>query len=187
MSSYGRNFEFRISPMPQKRLGRYINGEEVVPIGAPVQVPAGAENDLDGRLPLELVTGDTPPRTGMNGIAIFEHAHNAYAGFDPVLRTESDFGDVPAFQPTQLVSGDHVKVVFRNTTAEDLTFLGRQSGSPRTMVADLDGAAVGDFIRPGAGNDDDGYWAIDGEEDGAWFVVTYVDSPYGEVEAQMLF
>lgn len=187
MTSYGRNFEFRISPPPEQRLGRYINGDTPIPIGAPVEVAAGAEPDINGRLEFALATGATPPVAGLHGIAIYEHV--VFDGYDPVLRTESDFGDVPAGQPCQLVYGKVNKVVFRNTTEEGLTFLGRPNGSPRVMIApaDLTGLAVGDGIRPGTGDDTAGYWeAAAGGED-AWFIVTQVDPERGEVEAQMQF
>lgn len=187
MSNYGRNFEFRISPPPEQRLGRYINGDTPVPIGAPVAVAPGSEPDLNGRLEFELVTGAAEPIVGLHGIAVYEHF--VYDGFDPVLRTESDFGDVPAGAACQLVYGKVNKVVFRNTDAAGLTFLGRANGTPRVMIApaDLDGLAVGDGIRPGDGNDDDGYWAAAGAGEDAWFIVTQVDPARGEVEAQMQF
>lgn len=187
MTTYGRNFEFRISPPPEQRLGRYINGDNPIPIGAPVAVAPGTEPDVNGRLQFELATGATAPVTGLHGIAVYEHL--VYDGFDPVSRSESDFGDVPANQPCQLVYGKVNKVVFRNTTEETLTFLGNRNGTPRVMIApaDLTGIAVGDGIRPGAGDDTAGYWEAAGAGEDAWFIVTQVDPDRGEVEAQMQF
>lgn len=187
MSNYGRNFEFRISPPPEQRLGRYINGDDPIPIGAPVAVADGAVPDINGRLEFALATGAVAPVVGQHGIAIYEHL--VYDGYDPVLRTESDFGDVPANQPCQLVYGKVNKVVLRNTTAEGLTFLGQSRGTPRLMIAPagLAGLAVGMGLRPGIGNDTDGYWAAAGVGEDAWLIVTQVDPARGEVEAQMQF
>lgn len=186
MANYGRNFEFRISPPPEQRLGRYKNGDTPVPIGAPVAVAPGSDPDINGRLEFELADGTTEGTPGMAGIAIYEHL--VYDGFDPVIRTESQFGDVPAGQPAQLVYGKVNKVVLRNTEAADLTFLGNSQGSPRAMVdpAALATLAVGDGLIPGAGTDDDGYWAVATTED-PWLIVTQVDLARGEVEAQMQF
>lgn len=186
MSNYGRNFEFRISPPPDQRRGRYITGADVIPIGAPVEMLAQAP-DVDGRNEVALATGATPPKSGMHGIAVFEHAYNAFAGFDPVLRTASDFSDIPPGSPIQLVSGTEVKVVLRNTEAADITFLGAQRGTPRTMVGptNLTGLAVGDGLGPGTGDDTAGYWAEAIAD--PWLVVTSVDVARGEVEAQLQF
>lgn len=186
MSNYGRYFEFRISPRPEDRQGRYITGDAVIPIGAPVKITADV--DADGRNVVELATGATVPKKGVNGLAIFEHAFNAYAGYDPTLVNPSDFPDIPANSPIQLVSGPYVKVVFRNIAA-DTEFLGRTYDDARTMVAptNLGTLAVGNMLRPGTGDGTSGYWAETSTDAEAWFVITNVDTDRGEVEAVMQF
>lgn len=187
MSNYGRNFEFRISPPPDQRRGRYINGNAAIPIGAPIKITAVV--NADGRNEVALAAGVTIPRSGQTGLAVFEHTYNAFAGFDPTLVVPSDFNDVPAGAPLQMVSGTEVKVVLRNTVNSD--FLGRAYTDGRMMVApaDLSTIAVGDVLRPGPGTAVGGYWveAAGVEAADGWLLVTLVDTARGEVEAQLLF
>lgn len=189
MSNYGRNFEFRVPPRSGERAGRYyLSGADDIPIGAPVVVDtAGDENDL-GLLPVELATGaQAPPANGMGGIAVYEHAPAAYAGYDAALTTYSDIDTVPAGKAVQVVSGATVKVVLRNT--EDETFLNTRDYEGRVFVAGLGATptlAVGDFLTPGTGNDNAGYWAESTAENG-WLVITKVDNDRGEVEARFTF
>ena len=186
MSNYGRYFEFRISPTPEQRRGRYLSPNAVIPIGAPVV--AGATVNADGRSVVALATGATVRRPGVTGIAVYEHAYNAFAGFDPVLTGPSDFSDIPANSPIQLVSGQEVKVVLRNIAA-DTAFLGRTYDDSRVFLApaNLSTIAVGNFLIPGTGDGTSGYWAEGGDATTAWMVVTNVDTVRGEVEAQLLF
>lgn len=188
--SYGRNFEFRVPPRSGERSGRYFLDEaSAIPIGAPVLVDESGDEDDMGLSPVNLATGATPkPAPGMGGIAVYEHAPAAYAGFDPLLTTYSDVDTVPAGKAVQVVSGTTVKVVFRNT--EDETFLQTRDYDGRVMVAGLGATptvAVGDFLTPGTGDDTSGYWAETGSAANAWLVVTKVDSDRGEVEARFLF
>lgn len=191
MPNYGRYFEVRIPPVPEHRRARYITGDDVIPIGAPV-VSTGVVN-ADGRTIVELADFATSdPVAGSHGIALFEHAYNAYAGFDPDLTVPSDFSDIPARSAIQLISGTECKFVMRNIAA-DTTFLNtRTYDDARTFVAptDLSTLSVGDFLVPGAGNGTDGYWA---ERTGAsvaeipWLQVMSVDADRNEIEVQMLF
>jgi hypothetical protein len=189
MSSYGRNFEFRVPPENENRSGRFfLNGGVDIPIGAPVKVDSPAtENDL-GQLPVVLATGATAtPRPGQAGIAVYEHIQ--YQGNDPYLTTYSDKDTVPAGKALQVVSGQEVKVCFRNTSAT--TFLHTRAYTGRVMVAGIGIAtptiAVGDLLTPGVGDGTSGYWAETGTAGNAWLVVTKVDNARAEVEARPVF
>jgi hypothetical protein len=190
MSNYGRYFEFRNSPRPENRYGRALSPNAVIPIGAPVVAGTAAPN-ADGRSVYALKTGGQTgrPLPVKNGLAIFEHSYNAYAGFDTELTVPSDFSDIPANSPIQVCHGTNIKVVFRNITA-DTVFLGQRTyDDARVMIApgNLGTLGVGDFIVPGTGDGTSGYWAEGGDADTAWFQITSVDTARGEVEAQMLF
>lgn len=190
MSNYGRYFEFRNSPRPEDRYGRALSPNAVIPIGAPVVAGTAAPN-ADGRSVYALATGvqSGRPLPVKHGIAIYEHAYNAFAGRDPVLETPSDFPDIPTNSPIQVVHGTNVKVVLRNIE-ENTNFMGmRTYDDARVMVApgDLSTLAVGNFLVPGTGNGDDGYWAEGGDAETAWLQITSVDTVRGEVEAQLLF
>lgn len=189
MSNYGRNFEFRVSPRQGERSGRfYLTGSTDIPIGAPVKYDSGEDENALGLLPVELATtAQAAPKPGMGGIVVYEHAPNAFAGFDPQLTTYSDIDTVPHGKAVQVVNGTTVKVVFRNT--EDRTFLNTRDYDGRVMIAGLGATPtliVGDYLSPGVGNDDSGYWA-ESSSGNAWLVVTKVDNDRGEVEARMLF
>lgn len=189
MSTYGRNFEFRVPPRSGERAGRYyLFGSTDIPIGAPVIV-VDEDEDSMGLTPVELAAADeNRPKNGMGGIAVYEHAPAAYAGNDPLLTTYSDIDTVPAGKAVQVVSGDTVKVVLRNT--DDETFLNVREYTGRTFVAGLGATptlVVGDFLTPGAGNDNDGYWKETSTEGDAWLVITKVDNDRGEVEARLTF
>lgn len=190
MGSYGRNFEFRVTPQGGQRGARYVlplDAAADFPIGAPVVVADGAEPDDMGRLPVDLATGAQVPKKGLSGILVFEHAPNAYSGDDPVLTTYSDKGTVPRGRSVQVVAGDRIKVVFRNT--EDRTFMTVRDYEGRVMVAGLGATptvAVGDYLTPGTGDDTDGYWA-EGTAANGWLVVEHIDTARGEVECRMNF
>lgn len=181
-----RNFEFRVSPRSGQRAGRFYTATEIV-IGAPVVYDASADENQLGLPTVELATGAQAPQRGLAGIAYFEHIQ--YQGDDPFLTTASDKDTVPAGQALQVVFGDTVKVVLRNTN--DVTFLANRDYAGRTMVSEGAGATpnvnVGDYLTPGAGTDSDGYWAVTTSADNAWLVVTGVDDARGEVEARLLF
>lgn len=193
MGSYGRNFECRIPPVHGSRGGRfYLPSDQAdIPIGVPVIVDDGATPDVafTGALPVTLATGDqAKPKPGMGGIVLYEHAPAAYAGFDPLLTTYSDIDLVPHGKLCQVVEGGETKVVFRNTS--DRVFLHTRNYSGRTMVAGLGATptlSVGDYLTPGDGNDDDGYWAETSTAANGWLVVVNVDSVRGEVECRLNF
>lgn len=191
MGTYGRNLEFRVPPLHGQRGGRYVlpsDAPAALPMGVPVVVPADAEADAMDLLPVELATGAQAPVKGMSGLALYEHAPAAYAGYDPVLTTYSDLDTIPVGKALQVISGDMVKVVFRNTV--DRTFLGARSYEGRTMVAGLGATptlSIGDFLTPGTGNDTAGYWAETADESLAWFVIERVDAARREVEARFVF
>lgn len=189
MSTYGRNFEFRVPPRGPERGARYVlpaDADADIPIGAPVRVADGATPDAMGLLPVGLATGAQAPVNGLSGIAVFEHAPAAFAGDDPYLTTFSDKGDVPRGRAVQVVAGSRIKVVLRNTA--DRTFYQMRNYAGRVMVApaNLTGLAVGDFLTPGTGDDDAGYWAA-GTAANGWLVVEHVDTTRGEVECRMTF
>ena len=58
------------------------------------------------------------------------------------------------------------------------------------MVAGLGATptvVVGDYLRPGVGDDTSGYWTETATEADGWLVVTSVDATRQEVEARMTF
>lgn len=189
MTNYGRNFEFRAAPKGAQRGGRYfMTGTTNYPIGVPVKY-SGAAESAQGLSPVVLATGSQArPHPGLGGIAVYEHAPAAFAGYDPFLTTYSDIDFIPHGKAVQVVSGVDIKVLFRNTTAR--TFLNTRDYAGRVMVAGLGATltvAVGDYLTPGTGNDTDGYWAETATEANAWLVVTKVDNTRGEVEAKFTF
>lgn len=192
MPNYGRNFEFRVQPHGGQRAGRYKNPStgSNIPLGAPARVDTAAGPDEDLRLRIGLASGASPePRQGVAGIPVYEWAPNAFAGDDPLLVTYSDKDFIPAGEPCFLVSGEEVKVVLRNTAANN--FYGQRTYPARTMVAGLGATptvAVGDMLRPhNTPNDTNGYWVETSTRAEAWLVVTHVDTARQEVEARFLF
>lgn len=183
MASYGRNFDFRVPPNHGQRGGRFIlpkDGGDVA-IGAPVRW-TGSDTDVSGRMPVELATGASVPTKGQCGVCVYE-SDTALAGFDPLLYSASDMDTAPAGRAVQVVSGDMVKVWFRNTG--DREFLQTRTYKGKVMVAGT--PAVGDFLTPGQGTDDDGYWAVTANRAEAWLVVESVDSDRGEIDARFMF
>ena len=192
MSSYGRNFEFRVPPTGGDRSGRYHLAEgSDVPIGAPVVVDTSdSESATYGSAPVDLATGDQAiPKAGLGGVLVYEHGPAAFAGSDAALTTYSDMDTAPDGKLVQVVSGKDVKVVLRNTDAE--TFLNTRSYTGRTMVAGVGIATptvvVGDGLTPGDGNDTDGYWAETATAANQWLIVTKVDNDRKEIEARLNF
>lgn len=193
MSTYGRNFEFRVPPVHGERGGRYYLPSTAgadLPIGVPVRVADGATPSVafTGALPVALATGAQAPKVGLSGIILYEHAPAAYAGFDPALTTYSDIDKAPRGKLVQVIAGGRVKVCLRNT--EDRTFLQSRTYEGRVMVAGLGATptlAVGDLLTPGTGNDDAGYWAETAVLANAWLIVENVDNARGEVECRFNF
>lgn len=187
--SYGRNFDFRVLPDGGERSGRYYNDQgAALPIGVPV-VLSGDQNDL-GLVGVELATGaQAKPAAGKGGILVYEYGPAAFAGDDAMLTTYSDKDSAPAGAAVQVVSGSDVKVVLKNTTAT--SFLSRDNyPTARVMVAGLGATvslSVGDYLTPGTGNDNAGYWTETATAANAWLVVTAVDNVRGEVEARINF
>jgi hypothetical protein len=186
--SYGRNFEFRVTPRQGERGSRFFLDDVERPIGVPVVVGSPVAIDDLGRTGVELKTGATAkPRPGMGGILVYERIQPT--GRDPYENTFSDYDTAPAGAAVQVVNGTTVKVAFKNT--EDTGFLTR-TGYPkaRTMVDEIGatvGVSVGSMLTPGAGTDADGYWAITTNADNAWLIVTSVNTTTGEVEARLNF
>lgn len=194
MSSYGRNFEFRVPPHGTDRAGRWVLSGATggsVPIGAPVTFDSAvsASAEFTNASAVKLATGAQAPDPGVCGVLVYEHAPAAFAGNDPMLTTYSDLDTAPVGKLVQVVSGTDVKVVLRNT--EDRTFLGARDYEGRKMVAGIGQAtptiSVGDYLTPGTGSDAAGYWAETSNASEAWLVVTAVDNARAEVEARLLF
>ena len=191
MGTYGRNFDFRVPPFGAQRRGRFfLSGANNIPIGVPVKCAPGAVADTQlNTLPVSLATGAQAPVNGLSGVAVYEHAPAAYAGFDPVLTTYSDIDFVPAGKNVQVVSGKGVKVLLKNTTTK--VFLGSRTYQGRVMVAGIGiptpTLQVGDLLTPGTGDDVSGYWAETSTADNAWLVVTHVDNVRAEIEAEFVF
>lgn len=185
MGSYGRHFDFRVTPEAQQRQARY-SVETTLPIGAPV-VGTG-EFDAYGREIVELAAeGANKPAPGRGGVAVYEYTWMAFRGDDPTLVTYSDKYMVPANEALQVVSGSASKVVLTNTSAK--TF-GTTSYSAFKMVAGVGATptlAVGDYLCPGVGSSSGGYWKKTTDPDKAWLVVTSVDGDRDEVEARLNF
>ena len=195
MSNYGRNFEFLVPPSGKQRKGRFFNDGGEIPIGAPVVVDyingnSNADNAL-GMQPVVLADGQTAtPVNGQGGIAVYEYGPNAFSGDDPALTTYSDKDTVAAEAACQVVSGDDVKVRFRNTAAS--TFLNTRAYPARVMVTGLNPAtptvAVGEYLTPeDTPNDTNGYWQEEASAANAWLVITKVDADRDELEAQLTF
>lgn len=189
MGTYGRNFEFRIPPTHGQRAGRYAvpSTGTAIPIGAPIlATPAGTATSL-GMQPVTLVTGATNPVKGASGILVYEWGPAAFAGDDPYLTTYSDKDYAPLGAAVQMVSGNEVKVVFKNTAAN--TFLINRVYAGKIMVAGLGATptlAVGDYLTPGVGDSTSGFWAK-GNATNGWFNVTSIDVARQEVEGRMTF
>lgn len=191
MTNYGRNFEFRAQPHQRERGARYVldpEGDEI-PFGAPVVVD---EDAVDSGLRQVLVPaeGDIEPVAGKTGIALYEHAYEAYYGQDPVLTTFSDIDKAPLGKSVYLVFGDGVKIVLRNTVAR--SFFGQRNYPGRTMIAGVNAATpsvqVGDLLRPHDDpSDANGYWQVASGGEDAWLRVESVDGDRNEVEARFLF
>lgn len=189
MGSYGRNFDFRITPTEEERHGRvYLNQGAAVPIGVPLVIAAGATpSDLwTDALPATLATGSQVFRRGLCGIGVYEHID--YNQLDPEYYTYSDRDTIPNGRLVQLTCGPNTKVVFRNTTAT--TFMGTRDYAGRIMIAGMGATPtlqVGDYLTPGTGNDVAGYWAETATPANGWLVVTNVDAARQEVEAEFNF
>lgn len=189
MGTYGRNFEFRAPPTGASRGGRYSvpTTGNVIPIGAPIKVTAGAAATSLGMAPCTLATTAQVPHPGICGILVYEWGPAAFAGNDPELTTYSDKDYAPLGAAVQLVSDPEVKVVFKNTVAS--TFLTNRVYAGRIMVAGFGATptvAVGDFLSPGVGDDTSGYWA-ESSATNAWLVVVGVDTVRSEVECRFAF
>lgn len=190
--NYGRNFGFRASPTGAQRDGRFkvpASGSEI-PLGAPVKANTGEAPGTLGLQEVELATGAQAPVKGQSGVLVYEYkGAEGWSGDDPHLTTFADKDTAPLGAAVQVVSGDAVKVWFRNTDTQ--TFLGTRSYAGRTMVSEGAGATpnvdVGDYLTPGTGNDTAGYWTVTSNADNAWLVVTEVDDSTGRVTARFLF
>lgn len=193
MSSYGPFFDFRVTPEPHMRQGRYILDPDtladVVPIGGPVIVTADEPSTLftGARIVDLATTAQEPPLPGQGGIAVYEWID--LNGLDPVINSHSDRPDVPPGKLIQVVRGEGIKVVFRNVA--DHTYLHTRDYPGRTMVAGVGIATPtvteGDLLTPGVGTEDDGFWAVTTDPTEAWLVVELVDNDRGEVEARLMF
>lgn len=208
MATYGRNFDFRVPPLPQHRNGRHVapatllsgsgagggtaagskSGAGLIPIGAPVVWDLTAGQDGVLRQYVKLATIGEAPVVGQSGVLVYEYGPAAYAGHDPFTTTYSDLDAAPLGAPVVVVSGTEAKFVLTNTVAN--LFLGVSSYPGRVMVNGFGATAtvaVGDYLVPGNGNDTDGYWESQSSATGAWAVITGIDTTRLEVEARMLF
>lgn len=193
MGSYGRNFDFRVMPHGGQRGSRFmLSTAAAIPIGTPVVYDGSVDTTTfgNGVIGVKLALGAQPPRAGLSGIAVYEHAPAAYAGNDPFLTTFSDIDTIPAGKLCQVISGHETKVVLTTTVTN--TFLHTRTYTGRVMVAGMGGATSGDaepgsFLTPGIGDGTSGYWATTASASNAWLVVTAADEANLEVEARMLF
>lgn len=195
MGSYGRNFDFRVMPFQGQRGSRYqLATTANIPIGAPVVYDGAIDTTQWGPnnavIGVKLALGAQPPREGLSGVAVYEHAPAAFATYDPVLTNYSDIDFVPAGKLVQVVNGTNVKIVLTTTVAR--TFLHTRTYAGRVMVAGIGGATSGDaepgsLLTPGIGDDTNGYWATTASASNGWLIVTATDQSNLEVEAKMTF
>lgn len=193
MSTYGRNFDFRVPPKSGERGGRYAldaAGAATVQIGAPVILKDGT-SDASGRLYVAVADGDQAiPKSGMGGVMVYEYGPAAYAGYDTQITTYSDLGTAAAGAAVQVITGKQVKIVLKNTLAT--TFLQSRSYSAVKMVDETLGAtptlAVGDYLGPAnSPSASNGYWQKTSTAANGWLVVVSIDATRGEVEARLNF
>ena len=196
MSTYGRNFAFRIPPDGDERFGRYsvpATGTKF-PIGAPVVADTPVTPTTTGPLGLQVVKlakgPQAPPKAG-GGLVVYEFGPAAFAGVDPFLVTFSDLDQVPLGAAVQVVHHPGIKVAFTNTSnAAYPDFTATFRSGPRVMVAGMGATpsvAVGNYLTPSSGDDTDGYYETNGTAANAWLTVTSVDVGRQEVEAEMAF
>lgn len=193
MGTYGRNFEFRIPPDGNERLGRYSvpSTGSKLPIGVPVRADVSAGFNSIGLQLVELANGEQAPKQD-SGILVYEYGPAAYAGDDQNLITYSDKDTVPLGAAVQVVHHPGLKVVFTNTTNTAYAdFTATFNSGPRVMVQGMGATptlAVGNYLTPSSvSNDTVGYYMKTATASNAWFVVTKVDASRGEVEALMTF
>lgn len=193
MGSYGRNFDFRVMPDGGQRGARFMLSTSAdIPIGAPVVYDGSIDTTTfgPGVVGVRLALGAQAPRPGLSGIAVYENAPAAFAGFDPALTRYSDLSTCPAGKLLQVVSGHETKVVLTTTVAS--TFLHTRSYTGRVMVTGMGGATSGDaepgsLLTPGIGTDTAGYWTTTATAANGWLTVTAADETNLEVEARMNF
>lgn len=194
MGSYGRNFDFRVMPFQGRRGARFmLGGTTDIPIGSPVKYDGSVDASTFGHgvLGVKLAVGTQPrPNVGIGGIAVYEHAPAAFAGFDEALTNYSDRDTIPHGKLIQVVNGDTTKVVLTTTVARTFDHVRDYTG--RIMVKGMGGATSGDaepgsLLTPSDGTDALGYWETTATAANGWLVVTAADETNSEVEAKMLF
>lgn len=191
MSSLGRFFEFRQSPIPQHRLGRFKTGADPIVQGAPVTATATSRDSVDLREVIALAGEGTAFVPGLSGLLVWEAPWDWAWGHDPVTYRPSDVDTAPAHTPVQVVHGTEVRIALHNIAASDgtdgfMAYAGRNMVKPADLAVPL---VVGDKLTPGAGNGTTGgFWKKTTNTDAtAWLTVTGVDLTIGEVEAQLRF
>lgn len=187
-----RNFEWRVSPRLGEASGRFIlGGSTPLPLGVPVRVDTDAEDGL-GRYEVVLATNatKTKPLPGLGGILDFVQIRQE--GLDPFVSTYSDYVDTVAVGSNVIVvNGLTVKGAWTNTDSDDDYLYRTGYPTSRVMVEGIGIATptvgAGDYLCPGVGNDDDGYWEVTNNASEAWLVVTHTDNDTGLVEARVNF
>jgi hypothetical protein len=191
MTTYGRNFGFRVAPQNESRQGRFSTppAGNPIPLGAPVIADLAAGLDPFGNQIVKLAPSGTLTTAGaLLGICVYEYAPAAFAGLDPLLTTYSDLGTAPLAKAIQVIFGVQTKLWLANTVTE--SFLGARTYPGRTMVSGIGASPtviVGDYLIPFTGDDVNGYWQSTATAAGAWAVITNVDTVRAEVEARLLF
>lgn len=188
MTTLGRFFDIRQSPIPQHRLGRFKTGASTIVQGAPVTSTATARETLDGRLPVALAAEASAPVPSLSGILVWEAPWDGMWGHDPVITRPSDIDTAPAHTPVQVVHGTEVRFVLYNIEATDGTdgFMA-YDGRNMTKPADMSVLQVGNLLTAGPGGNSTGLWKKTTDPTLAWARVTGVDLTIGEIEAQLLF
>jgi hypothetical protein len=191
MGSYGPNFNFRISPHPQDRLGQFCTGDTAMYVGTPV-VGTG-EYDAGGCEIVEYAAEDAAkPLPGRGGILVYEVDPNFYRGYDADLTTPSDVANIaPAGKAVQVVRGQNCQVELTNTA--ESVYLNSRTYPEFVMVAGLgatSSVAVGDYLTPNDATDDpitNGFWKETADAANGWLVVVSVDPERDQLVAQLNF
>lgn len=191
MTTYGRNFDFLQSPLPQHRLGRFKTGSAVLRQGQPVKA-TGIRDTGDLRRPVTAAVTADAPLIGAMGLLVFEDPWTAFTGVDPVLVSPSDLDTVPALSPAQVVHGTEVRIQLVNTSTH--VFQNNRTYTGFTIIT-VTSLAIDDLLSPGTGVAGTPLWIEATTPANAWARVTGIDSATDAVtgavstyvEAQLLF
>lgn len=134
--SYTRNFEIRRYTGSLTR-----DGSLKTPAGSSLRLGTIVEPDFANPGQLK-AAGASVARAAGVGVLWFEHIQ--YQGVDPNLVLYVDRDTAPGANYVQVISGESVKVVYKNTVAANLVD-GRSR--PAVQMFDPTGVAVGNYLK----------------------------------------